>query len=53
MKYFIIALCLCLAACNYGPEKRASWITSKISDELDLNDEQKAKLEAVKRSYFG
>ena len=41
-----------LAACHFGPEKRASWITSKISGELDLNNDQKAKLENVKRAFL-
>lgn len=40
-----------LAACSHHyktPEERASWMVDKISDKLDLNDKQKAKLEVVK-----
>ncbi len=33
---------------HFSPEKKAEWITSKISSELDLTTEQKAKLDAVK-----
>ena len=39
-----------LAACSHPktPEERADWMVNKISDKLDLNDAQKAKLEVVK-----
>jgi Spy/CpxP family protein refolding chaperone len=40
-----------LAACSHQPrtpEERADWMVNKISDKLDLNDAQKAKLEVVK-----
>ena len=40
-----------LAACSHHyktPEERAAWIVEKISDKLDLNDMQKAKLDVVK-----
>jgi len=40
-----------LAACGYHhktPEERAEWIVKKVSDELDLNDMQKEKLDVVK-----
>lgn len=33
---------------NHTPEEKADWVTSKISDELELNETQKLKLDAVK-----
>jgi Spy/CpxP family protein refolding chaperone len=41
------------AACNrHSPEHRAEWITGKIASELDLNDAQKVKLDAVKTEFL-
>lgn len=35
-----------------SPEKRAEWVVSAIKRKLDLNDEQKAKLDAVKQAFL-
>jgi len=32
----------------HSPEKKANWITNKISKELKLNEEQQVKLQALK-----
>lgn len=41
-----------LAACGHhryhDPEKRGEWIVEKVTDELELNESQKTKLEAVR-----
>ena len=41
---------LAAVACNRhaSPEKRAEWITSKVSSELSLTSEQRLKLDVVK-----
>jgi len=36
-----------------GPEGRSEWITSRISQRLDLNEGQKVKLEALRQSFLG
>lgn len=36
-----------------GPEGRADWIISRISQRLDLNEDQKAKLEALGETLLG
>lgn len=45
---------LALSAC--GPRgdaaEKASWVTSRVSRELDLNDEQKSKLDALKNEVL-
>jgi protein CpxP len=37
---------------GHGPEGRAEWVTAKISSKLDLNDQQKAKLDEVKTAIL-
>jgi len=37
---------------RHDPAHRAEWVTKKIASELDLNDAQKAKLEAVKLEFL-
>lgn len=41
-------------ACSHhrSPEKRAEWIVSKVSSKLDLTEEQKSKLDAVKAAVL-
>ncbi|TAL35343.1 MAG: periplasmic heavy metal sensor [Spirochaetes bacterium] len=41
---------LAFAGCahHWSPEKRADYMAKKIASKLDLNDEQKAKLYAIK-----
>ena len=44
-----------LTACgrhHHDPEEKAEWIVHKVSKKLDLNDEQKVKLEAVKDEFM-
>ena len=36
-----------------GPEGRADWIISRVSQRLDLNEGQKAKLEALGQTFLG
>jgi len=36
-----------------GPEGRSEWITSRISQRLDLNEGQKAKLETLRQTFLG
>lgn len=44
---------LVMAGCAHPtPEQRASWVTSRISRELDLTDDQKSKLEALKQTLL-
>lgn len=45
---------LAVSACgrHRTPEERADWLASKIVKELDLNDQQKIKLEAVKKEFL-
>lgn len=42
-----------VSACTRpSPEQRAEWITRKVSSELDLTDEQKTHLDAVKQAMI-
>jgi protein CpxP len=44
-----------LTACSHRyktPEERAQWVVGKISDDLNLNDQQKAKLVVVKNEML-
>jgi hypothetical protein len=44
-----------LVACghrHYSPEERAEWVTERISDHLDLNKAQLAKLNAVTEEFL-
>jgi hypothetical protein len=44
-----------LVACghrHFSPEERAEWVTERISDHLDLNAAQLAKLNAVTEEYL-
>lgn len=45
---------LALSACHRHrtPEERADWLASKIVKELDLDDQQKVKLEALKEEFL-
>jgi Spy/CpxP family protein refolding chaperone len=55
-KSLLIALIIIVGAMSisscarkwHTPEKRAEWMVKKISKELDLNDDQKAKLNKIK-----
>ena len=42
--------------CRHGwkhtPEERATWVTGKLASKLDMNTEQKAKLEAIKNDLL-
>lgn len=43
---------VCVSGCRpKSAEERAEWMADKISDELDLDDVQKAKLDVVKKAY--
>lgn len=35
-----------------SPEKKAEWVTKKIASELDLDDAQRAKLDAIKNDLL-
>ena len=35
-----------------SPEQKADWIVKKVTSKLDLNNEQEAKLRAVKEAYL-
>jgi len=45
-----------LAACGHhryhDPEKRGEWLVEKVTDELELNESQKTKLEAVRQEIL-
>ena len=45
-----------LAACGHhrykDPEKRGEWLVEKVTDELELNESQKTKLEAVRKEIL-
>lgn len=45
-----------LAACGHhryhDPEKRGEWIVEKVTDELDLDEAQKTRLELVRQEIF-
>ena len=45
-----------LAACGHhryhDPEKRGEWIVEKVTDELELNESQQAKLETVRKEIL-
>lgn len=45
-----------LAACSHhryhDPEKRSEWLVEKVTDELELNDAQKNKLELVRKEIL-
>jgi Spy/CpxP family protein refolding chaperone len=44
------ALFLMSCARHWTPEERADWVTKRIAKQLDLNEEQRAKLERSKLS---
>jgi len=48
------AVCCLVSGCNHhaSAEKKAEWITKKISSKLDLNEEQESKLEEVKIAFL-
>jgi hypothetical protein len=49
----LLAAITLLPACNLqSPEQRAELAVKKISYDLDLNDNQKAKLNEVKQAYL-
>jgi len=50
----LVAGALSVSACNRhrSATDRADWIAGKIAKELDLTDEQKAKLQAVKDEFL-
>ena len=45
-----------LTACGHhryhDPEKRGEWLVEKVTDELELNDSQRAKLETVRQEIL-
>ncbi|WP_455206761.1 Spy/CpxP family protein refolding chaperone [Kaarinaea lacus] len=45
-----------VTACGHhryqDPEKHGAWLMEKVTDELELNDSQKAKLEAVRKEIL-
>ncbi|WP_455202247.1 Spy/CpxP family protein refolding chaperone [Kaarinaea lacus] len=45
-----------LVACGHhryhNPEKRGEWLVEKVTDELELNETQQAKLEAVRQEIL-
>lgn len=45
-----------LAACGHhryhDPEKRGEWLVEKVTDELELNETQQAKLETVRQEIL-
>ena len=48
VKVSILGGAFALAACHRcGPEGRAEWISRKVTRYLDLNEEQKAKFQAL------
>lgn len=46
----VVATALTASACHrhHTPSERADWMTGKVAKHLDLDDQQKAKLAAVK-----
>lgn len=46
---FFFTGCGCL---HRGPEAKANWAVKRISSKLDLNKEQKAKLESIKNEIL-
>src|SRR5581483_107689 len=57
LKTVVLGLALVIGlsatACQHKtPEQRAEWMAKKITRELNLNDEQKTKLEAVKQEFL-
>lgn len=44
-----------VAACTRpkGPEQKADWATAMLSKKLDLNEDQRGKLDAVKTEVLG
>lgn len=46
------ALALTACARHRSPEERADWVTKRIAKQLDLDEQQRAKLEAVKQEML-
>jgi Spy/CpxP family protein refolding chaperone len=48
----LAALSLTSCARHWSPEERADWVTKRIAKHLDLDQQQTAKLEAVKQEML-
>jgi Spy/CpxP family protein refolding chaperone len=50
----LVAGVLAVTACghrHHGPEQRAEWMMQRMTNSLDLNDDQQAKLRAIKDEF--
>ncbi len=50
--FFVIFSTLAVLGCQRSPEQRAERIVNHISEKLDLNEAQKAKLNAIKDEFM-
>jgi Spy/CpxP family protein refolding chaperone len=51
---FITVTAVGITACghrHHSSEERAEWLVQRITDSLDLNDAQQAKLQAIKQEF--
>lgn len=50
--FIMLAVVLQTAACRKSPEQRAENVIDAMAQRLDLNDEQREKLRAMKEEFF-